>query len=82
MASRRTDLTIDQLLKDPVTLAVMKADGVDAVAFEGMLRNLAVRLAAPSFAVSESRAPRPAAAFPVAGRLAKAGIAADQCRSL
>jgi len=35
------ELTIDELLSDPVTRAVMKADRVDPLALEAMLRSMA-----------------------------------------
>jgi hypothetical protein len=39
------DPTIDDLLGDPMTRAIMKADGVDPSALEAMLRALAPRVA-------------------------------------
>jgi hypothetical protein len=44
MASRNNDPTIDQLLNDPVTIAVMQADRVDLDALQAMLRGVAARL--------------------------------------
>jgi hypothetical protein len=44
MASHCNDLTVDQLLNDPMTLAVMRADGVDPVSFKTMLAGQAARL--------------------------------------
>jgi selenocysteine-specific translation elongation factor len=82
MASRRNDLTIDQLLQDPVTLAVMKADQVDAAALEAMLRRLAARLAVPPQSAAKLHAGRPAAAFPVSSAPADTGAAFDQCGAL
>jgi hypothetical protein len=43
MTTSRYDLTIDELLSDPVTRAVMKADRVDPSELETMLRALAPR---------------------------------------
>ena len=43
MASRN-DPSIDQLLNDPVTIAVMRADKVDPDALQTMLRGVARRL--------------------------------------
>ena len=45
MSVHQHDLIIDQLLSDPMTLAVMKADRVDPVSFKAMLRLHAERLA-------------------------------------
>jgi hypothetical protein len=45
MTTSHDDPTIDDLLGDPVTRAVMKADGVDPSALEAMLRALAPRVA-------------------------------------
>ena len=42
------DLTIDDLLRDPMTQAIMQADGVDPSELETMLRVLAARLARPA----------------------------------
>jgi hypothetical protein len=42
------DLTIDDLLRDPMTQAIMQADGVDSSELETMLRALAARLARPA----------------------------------
>ncbi|GLS23342.1 hypothetical protein GCM10007874_63620 [Labrys miyagiensis] len=44
MASHCIDLTVDQLLNDPMTLLVMRADGVDPVSFKAMLAGQAARL--------------------------------------
>jgi hypothetical protein len=44
MASKSNDLTIDQLLNDPVTIALMQADRVDPDALQAMLRGVAARL--------------------------------------
>jgi hypothetical protein len=44
MASMNNDLSIDQLLSDPVTVAVMRADRVDPTALQAMLRGVAARL--------------------------------------
>lgn len=44
MASHCIDLTVDQLLNDPMTLAVMRADGVDPISFKAMLAGQAARL--------------------------------------
>jgi hypothetical protein len=41
MAGSYDELTIDELLSDPVTHAVMKADGVDPSALAAMLRAMA-----------------------------------------
>jgi hypothetical protein len=41
MARSYDELTIDELLSDPVTHAVMKADGVDPSALAAMLRAMA-----------------------------------------
>ena len=41
MAIFHENLTLDELLRDPVTRAVMKADHVDASALESQLRSLA-----------------------------------------
>ena len=43
MTTSRYDLTLDELLSDPVTRAVMKADRVDPSELETMLRALAPR---------------------------------------
>lgn len=40
------NLTIDQLLSDPVTLAMMEADNVDPVTFRQMLDRTSRRLRA------------------------------------
>jgi hypothetical protein len=39
--SQRKDLTIDEVVKDPMIRMLMKADRVDPRAFEAMLRSLA-----------------------------------------
>jgi len=39
--SQRNDLTIDEVVKDPMIRLLMKADRVDPGAFEAMLRSLA-----------------------------------------
>lgn len=39
--SQRKDLTIDEVVKDPMIRMLMKADRVDPRAFETMLRSLA-----------------------------------------
>jgi hypothetical protein len=44
MASHSIDMTVDQLLNDPMTIAVMRADGVDPVSFKAMLAGQAARL--------------------------------------
>jgi hypothetical protein len=41
MARSHDELTIDELLSDPVTRAVMKADRVDPSALAAMLRSMA-----------------------------------------
>jgi hypothetical protein len=41
MATSHNELTIDELLSDPVTRAVMKADRVDPLALAAMLRSMA-----------------------------------------
>ncbi|WP_146126951.1 hypothetical protein [Labrys sp. LIt4] len=38
-------MTVDQLLNDPLTLALMRADGVDPVSLRTMLASQARRLA-------------------------------------
>ncbi len=38
---QRKDLTIDEVVKDPMIRMLMKADGVDPRSFEAMLRSLA-----------------------------------------
>jgi hypothetical protein len=40
MTTSREELTIDELLGDPVTRAIMKADGVDPAALEALLRSM------------------------------------------
>src|SRR4051812_41023145 len=42
--TRRAELTIDDLLSDPLTLSLMAADGVDPVELRSTLRLLARRL--------------------------------------
>ena len=42
------DPTIDDLLRDPMTQAIIRADGVDPTEFEALLRALAARLARPA----------------------------------
>jgi hypothetical protein len=81
MASHCIDLTVDQLLNDPMTLLVMRADGVDPVSLKAMLAGQAARLrqamgtATPVFAADS--------AFSVSG--GSAFIAArtpyDSCRA-
>lgn len=44
MASFHQNLTVDQLLNDPVTLAVMRADRIDPASFRAMLAGQARRL--------------------------------------
>jgi hypothetical protein len=45
MTTSQNDLTIDDLLGDPMTHAIMKADGVDSLELEAMLRALALSAA-------------------------------------
>ena len=45
MTTSQNDLTIDELLGDPMTHAIMKADGVDPLELEAMLRALALSAA-------------------------------------
>jgi hypothetical protein len=45
MTTSRDELTIDDLLGDPLTDAIMKADRVDPSELEAMLRALASRIA-------------------------------------
>jgi hypothetical protein len=51
--SQRNELTIDEVVKDPMIRMLMKADRVDPATFEAMLRSLAhaqgKRRAASSF---------------------------------
>ena len=42
------DPRIDDLLRDPMTQAIMRADGVDPIEFEALLRASAARLARPA----------------------------------
>ncbi len=44
MASFHQNLTVDQLLNDPMTLAVMRADRIDPASFRAMLAGQARRL--------------------------------------
>lgn len=44
MASSHQNLTVDQLLNDPMTLAVMRADRIDPASFRAMLAGQAKRL--------------------------------------
>jgi hypothetical protein len=46
MTTSQNDLTIDELLGDPMTHAIMKADRVDPLEFEAMLRALPLWAAA------------------------------------
>jgi hypothetical protein len=48
MPTSRNDPTLDDLLGDPVTHAIMRADRVDPRELEAMLRALALRLARPA----------------------------------
>jgi hypothetical protein len=48
MTTSHDDLTIDELLDDPMTQAIMQADRVDRSALEAMLRALASLLAHPA----------------------------------
>ena len=48
MTASPDDPTIDDLLGDPMTQAVMQADGVDPAELEALLRALAARLAGPA----------------------------------
>jgi hypothetical protein len=45
MTTSRDELTIDDLLRNPLTHAIMKADRVDPSELEAMLRALAARIA-------------------------------------
>jgi len=45
MTTSRDELTIDDLLGDPLTHAIMKADRVDPSELEAMVRALAARIA-------------------------------------
>ena len=81
MASHCTDLTVDQLLNDPMTLLVMRADGVDPASLKTMLAGQAIRLrrasgaAAPAFGADS--------AFSVSGGPAFIAASApyDSCRA-
>jgi hypothetical protein len=46
MTLQRDDLSIDQLLADSLVRSVMRADGVDPIELETMLRSLACRIKA------------------------------------
>jgi hypothetical protein len=96
MSSWNKNLTIDQLLNDPVTLAVMEADKVNPDALKAMLRGLAARLkgaaieiATPKDAISgpAGRYAAPPSSFsgtPTLGsltRFAGAGAPFDRCRA-
>lgn len=82
MASHCNDLTVDQLLNDPMTLAVMRADGVDPISFKVMLAGQAARLreargaGAPAFAADTAFSISRAPAFMAAGS------PYDSCRAL
>ncbi len=73
MASHRKELTVDQLLDDPVILAVMRADRVDPVRLRAMLARLATSLGDPAHAVP--------AATPPAARTLAGVCAAITCRN-
>jgi hypothetical protein len=45
----RPELTIDDLLSDPVALSLMRADHVDPIELHGILRVLALRLRSRRF---------------------------------
>ncbi|WP_448954547.1 hypothetical protein [Labrys neptuniae] len=45
MAQRGCNMTVDQLLDDPMTLALMRADGVDPTSLRALLARTARRLA-------------------------------------
>jgi hypothetical protein len=59
MTRLRDDLTLDELLGDPMTQAIARADRVDPAELEAMLRSLAREIAGRS---GGSAAPRAAAA--------------------
>ena len=46
MPGQQTDLTIDDVLDDPMILALRRADRVDAKAFEALLRSSANKIGA------------------------------------
>ncbi len=45
MAQHGCNMSVEQLLNDPMTLALMRADGVDPASLRAMLAGLARRLA-------------------------------------
>ncbi|MBN8942373.1 MAG: hypothetical protein J0H01_22900 [Rhizobiales bacterium] len=57
MASHRKELTVDQLLDDPLILAVMRADRVDPARLRVMLARLSASLDPSGQAVSATTPP-------------------------
>jgi hypothetical protein len=71
MTKAHDDPTLDELIADPMTQAIMTADGVDAPALEAMLRSLARQIGG-----------RPSATTVAAGRLARpVGARSDLVRA-
>jgi hypothetical protein len=56
--TRHAELTIEDLLTDPVTLALMRADRVDPIALRGMLERVGRRLSSEG---GPARSPAPPA---------------------
>ncbi len=81
MASQCNDLTIDQLLDDPMTLAVMRADGVDPISFKAMLAGQAARLRHAKGAVMTAFAADSTFSVSRASAYAVAGSPYDSCRA-
>jgi hypothetical protein len=68
MTSRRAGPTIDRLLDDPMTRAVMQADHVDPTTIRSMLHSMAARLQTV-----------PGAAVPARPALPRASVIFDRC---
>jgi len=63
MTSRYAGQTIDGLLNDPMTRAVMQADHLDPATVRAMLRSMAERLQAKSHATAPARLGAPSGTF-------------------
>jgi hypothetical protein len=81
MTSQCNDLSIDQLLDDPMTLAVMRADGVDPISFKAMLAGQIARLRNSSGAARLVAAADTAFSITRAPAYSAAGSSYDSCRA-
>ncbi|WP_413991301.1 hypothetical protein ACMDCR_04110 [Labrys okinawensis] len=81
MASHCIDLTVDQLLNDPMTIAVMQADGVDPISLKAMLAGQAARLRQAGASAASAFAPSSSISVSGGPAFIAARIPYDSCRA-